>query len=259
MGERPTFARASVTTALSFAIACVTSGCAPALGGDGYYGCARGGSCPSSAPVCGADGRCHAVGTDAGAADAASTEDAMHADTGSPLSFAACDGTVAGACGADTCYFEAQGGLDHVGYCTRSCTTHDDCPAYQGSTSACVNGRCARGCSGDFDCPESLACASGRWRDDLAVSVCATIDDADPGSYEACTTDASCPRPLSCVGGACLRPCTTSTDCITGLETCTTSGAGPRACLYTCADVTECELLGDMICASHVCRPTPSW
>ncbi|MFO0683747.1 MAG: hypothetical protein U0234_16935 [Sandaracinus sp.] len=247
---------------LSAAVLALAAGCAPALGGDGYYACVRG-SCPASAPVCGADGRCHAGGSDGsvaadGGADGGVIDDAG-ADAAMPLAYDSCNGTVAGACGADLCYYEASAGFDPTGYCTRSCTTDAECPAYRGSASACIQGRCARGCAGDSDCPFSLACATGRWRDDAALRLCVTIDLADPGSYDTCTTDANCPRPLSCIAGSCQRPCTISTDCISDLETCVASMSGASGCLYDCANVSDCDFLGDMLCTSHTCRPTPTW
>ena len=245
------------------ALALSLTACAPSLGGDGYYACTRG-SCPASAPVCGTDGRCHALGHDGGStaldggADGGALDDAGP-DAATPLTYATCNGTVPGACGADLCYYEASTGFDPEGYCTRSCTTDTECPAYRGSASACIDGHCARGCAGDSDCPISLACTTGRWRDDVALRLCVTIDAADPGSYELCTTDLNCPRPLSCIGGSCLRPCTTSAQCVSGLETCVVSMAGPSGCLDTCTDVTDCDFLGDMLCTSHACRPSARW
>jgi hypothetical protein len=225
------------------------------LQGDGYYACARNGHCPSSAPICGTDGLCHTSAVDAGTIDGA-VDAPIDAYT-PPLAYTACDGDTPGTCGSDPCYYDMDPMFTHDGYCSRTCTTAAECPPYLGVASACVGGLCARGCT-DTSCSSSLTCAGGRWDVPGVTSLCVTFDVAVGTFYDPCTSDGDCPRPLSCIGGACLRPCTTSTDCVSSLETCVASAAGPHACLLSCTTFPECDPFGTS-CTSGSCRPSVGW
>jgi hypothetical protein len=231
-------------------------GCA-SLQGDGYYGCARSGRCPSSAPVCGSDGLCHTSAVDANVVDAGAVDAPAVDAFVPPLAYEPCDGDTPGTCGAGACYYDMDPTFTHDGYCSRACTIDAECPAHRGLASACIGGTCVRGCT-DATCSSSLTCAAGRWEVPGVVALCVTFDQAVGTFYDPCTSDGDCPRPLSCIGGSCLRPCTASTDCVSELETCVASAAGPRACLLTCTTFADCDPFGTS-CTSRSCRPDASW
>lgn len=242
---------------LALALLAIVVGACASLQGDGFYGCARGGACPASAPFCGGDGLCHtSPAIDAGTSDGAAADD----DTGAaPLDYAACQGGSAGACGADTCYYDPLLGTTDDGYCTRSCTSDAQCPAFGGAPSACIAGQCRRGCMGFSDCVAALACTPGRWEDGASLRLCVSLDDAEADWYNTCSVDADCQRPLSCVNGTCLRACTSAADCVLDLELCAPSAAGPSGCVYQCSGAGECGPLGGGPCVSGGCHPSASW
>lgn len=237
-----------------FVIAGGAAGGCASLHGDGYYACSRSGQCPTSAPVCGGDGRCHVLGVDASTSDAGTP--AIDANV-PPLAYEACNGGTSGTC-SGSCYFDDVLDTTLDGYCTRTCTTVAECPAYLGATSACLNGRCARGCHTQSDCGDVLACSGGRWVDGASLRLCVTLPDAESFWYTTCATDTECARPLSCVNGACLRPCTTMADCVLGLEICATSSTGARGCVYNCTGNADCNGIGDF-CSHGGCNPATSW
>jgi hypothetical protein len=246
-------------TALSLSFALALSSCA-SLQGDGYYSCARGGHCPSSAPVCGADGLCHAAGVDAGVVpDTGTTVDGGAVDTNPPpLAYDACNGDTPGTCAPGTCYYDPDLGATNDGYCTRSCASDAECPSFGGASSLCVMGQCVRGCHSASDCTDVLACASGRWTDGSSVRLCSTLVAAEANWYQMCEIDADCDRPLSCVNHYCLRSCASSGDCVPDLEICITSQAGARGCLYMCSGAADCNTL-DGQCMGGGCHPAPAW
>lgn len=229
------------------------AGCA-SVQGDGYYGCARNGHCPSSAPFCGSDGLCHATQN---TIDAAMTPDAGPADSGPPFDYPSCNGDTP-MCGTNTCYYDPVLGDTNDGYCTLSCTRDSDCPDYMGAHSACVGHLCARGSMGESDCPVALASTTGRWEDGAMLRLCVSLVAAEANWYEICQLDGDCERPLSCIGGYCLRSCATSADCVPNLEICISSASGPRACLYECAGAADCNVL-DGQCMDGGCHPHPGW
>jgi hypothetical protein len=232
-------------------------GCA-SVQGDGFYRCARSGQCPSSAPVCGTDGLCHASGADAGVPNDAPTSP----DAGpSPLVYENCIGMRADmACNApDVCYYDTVIATSYAGYCSRACTTDTDCPPYDGAPSACVHGRCARGSTGSADCPDTFGSTTGRWEDSRALRLCVDLDIAEANWYNTCAIDGDCERPLSCVNGYCLRACTTQGDCIQDLEVCVASATGAHGCLYQCSGTSECTTLSATCGAGGGCHPRPSW
>lgn len=235
-------------------------GCAN-VQGDGYYGCARGGRCPSTAPICGTDGLCHtsASASDAGTSDTGAS-DVGTSDAGlPPLTYPSCVGGTAGVCGSDTCYYDPVLGSSNDGYCTRHCSSDAECPAFNGAPSMCLRGQCARGCTGTADCTDGLACSPGRWQDGTTLRLCVSLVDAEANWYSTCVIDGDCERPLSCINGICLRPCTTPGDCVSFLEACVSASfGGHRGCLYECSAPSDCTTL-DGVCTSGSCHPSATW
>ena len=235
----------------------VSAACAPALGGDGFYLCARTGRCPTTAPYCHPDGFCRIAPPTTGDAGA----DAGGEDAGT-VSYDDCTDTPCAASGEE-CYRFAILDLADAGYCTHACATDAECPPYMGADSVCgPTGLCLRGCTGRSDCPDPFECISGRWGETARLSAaCADQQLYAPLSqYDICATDTECVRPFECIGGRCLRHCGAAAPRCSELERCETTTPDGAVCLFKCGAAADigCDALTEIACAGGACRPT-SW
>jgi MYXO-CTERM domain-containing protein len=144
-------------------------------------------------------------------------------------------------CQSTSCLLEAGDG-----YCSRGCSTDDDCGAgyhcrvmEDASANVCVRGDrggAGQNCIDNLDCGEGLFCAER---------------GSDAWCTRFCASDADCPTAFSCVdvGGASLcapdlgivgSECVTEDDCISGL--CQPLGAsGASVCTRFCSIDSHCS------------------